>query len=267
MKKTWRVRLCESLRGNGKYRAAVMGAVMVLCVLAVALGTRAGTVATAGTVRDLPIYSVKRDDKVISISFDAAWGDEQTQPLIDILARYGIKTTFFVVGEWVEKYPHQVKALADAGHEVMNHSESHPYMTKLSASEQVRELEACNDRIEAITGVRPTLFRAPYGDYNNTVVGTARSCGLFTIQWDVDSLDWKDLTPSQMYERIVPKVQPGSIVLFHNGGKYTPDALPMILEALLRDGYKIVPISELIYTENYTVDLNGRQIPRATLSE
>ena len=266
MMERWIRRWKEALRGNGKYRAAVMGAVAVLCICAVALGMRAGSVATAGELRDLPIYSVKRDDKVISISFDAAWGDEQTQPLIDILAKYGVKTTFFVVGDWVTKYPHQIKALAEAGHEVMNHSDTHPYMTKLAPAKQAAELNACSDRIEAITGVRPTLFRAPYGDYDNTVVGTARENGMFTIQWDIDSLDWKDLTPQQMYDRIVPKVQPGSIILFHNGGKHTPEALPMILEALLADGYRIVPISELIYTENYTIDHTGRQIPRVTLS-
>ena len=253
-------------RGNGKYRAMVIGAVAALCVGAMTLGLRAGEVAVAGTLRDLPIYSVRRDDKVVAISFDAAWGDEQTQTLIDILAEYQVKTTFFVVGDWVTKYPHQIKALAEAGHEIMNHSDTHPHMTKLNAAEQAAELNACNDRIEAITGVRPTLFRAPYGEYDNTVVGTARDCGMFTIQWDVDSLDWKDLTAAQMCDRILPKIRPGSIVLFHNGGKHTPEALPLILRQLLADGYKIVPISELIYTEHYTIDHEGRQIPRVKLS-
>ncbi len=252
--------------GQRKYRTAVMGTVGLLCVCAVAVGLRAGSVAASAEKRDLPIYNVKRDDKVIAISFDAAWGDEQTQPLIDILAEFDVKTTFFVVGDWVDKYPHQVKALHDAGHEVMNHSNKHPYMTKLSRQQMEAELNGCNDKIEAITGVRPTLFRAPYGDYNNAVVGCARDCGMFTIQWDLDSLDWKDLTPAQMYERIVPKVQPGSIILFHNGGKHTPEALPDILRALIDDGYQIVKISDLIYSDNYTIDHAGTQIPKVDIN-
>ena len=226
----------------------------------------AHTQPAAAVTRKLPVYCTDRADNVIALTFDAAWGDEDTPTLIDILGRYQIRATFFVVGEWVDRCAESVKALHDAGHEVMNHSDTHPYMTKLAPAKQAAELNACSDRIEAITGVRPTLFRAPYGDYDNTVVGTARENGMFTIQWDIDSLDWKDLTPQQMYDRIVPKVQPGSIILFHNGGKHTPEALPMILEALLADGYRIVPISELIYTENYTIDHTGRQIPRVTLS-
>ena len=252
--------------GQRKYRTAVMGTVGLLCICAVAVGLRAGSVAASAEKRDLPIYNVKRDDKVIAISFDAAWGDEQTQTLIDILAEFDIKTTFFVVGDWVDKYPHQIKALHEAGHEIMNHSNKHPYMTKLSREQMETELNSCNDKIEAITGVRPTLFRAPYGDYNNAVVGCARDCGMFTIQWDIDSLDWKDLTPEQMYDRIVPKVQPGSIILFHNGGKYTPEALPNILQALIDDGYKIVKISDLIYYENYTIDHAGTQIPKVDIN-
>ena len=222
MMKQWADAVGSLFRGQRKYRTAVMGTVGLLCVCAMVIGLRAGRVSAAAEARDLPIYNVQRDDKVIAISFDAAWGDEQTQPLMDILAEYQVKTTFFVVGEWVDKYPEQVKALADAGHEVMNHSNKHPHMTKLSREEMTAELNGCNDKIEAITGVRPILFRAPYGDYNNAVVGCARDCGMFTIQWDVDSLDWKDLSPAQIRERVVPKVKPGSIVLFHNGGKHTP---------------------------------------------
>lgn len=266
MMKQWADAVGSLFRGQRKYRTAVMGTVGLLCVCAMVIGLRAGRVSAAAEARDLPIYNVQRDDKVIAISFDAAWGDEQTQPLMDILAEYQVKTTFFVVGEWVDKYPEQVKALAEAGHEVMNHSNKHPHMTKLSREEMAAELNGCNDKIEAITGVRPILFRAPYGDYNNAVVGCARDCGMFTIQWDVDSLDWKDLTPAQIRERVVPKVKPGSIVLFHNGGKHTPEALPAVLKALQEDGYRIVPVSELIYRDNYSIDHAGMQVPKVHIN-
>ena len=114
------------------------------------------------------------------------WGNEDTQELIDILAQYNVKATFFVVGDWVDKYPESVKALHDAGHEVMNHSNTHAHMSKLSREEIVADVEACNDKIEAVTGVRPTLIRPPYGEYNDTVISTIRSIGMEPIQWDVD---------------------------------------------------------------------------------
>ena len=193
------------------------------------------------------------------------WGNEDTQELIDILARYNVKATFFVVGDWVDKYPESVKALHDAGHEVMNHSNTHAHMSKLSRDEIIADVEACNDKIEAVTGVRPTLIRPPYGEYNDTVISAIRSIGMEPIQWDVDSLDWKDLPASEITQRVTGKVQPGSIVLFHNAALHTPEALPAILETLLQEGYTFVPISQLILPgtcgTGYTIDHAGRQCP------
>ena len=200
-------------------------------------------VGTAATTRQLPIYCVQRDQKLVSISFDAAWGNEDTQQLIDILEKYKVKATFFVVGEWVDKYPESVKALADAGHEVMNHSNTHAHYPQLSADQVVADLNACNDKIEAVTGVRPTLVRLPYGDYDDNSINAVRSIGMEPIQWDVDSLDWKDLEAPEIIKRVTGKVQSGSIVLFHNAALHTPEALPTIIETLLQEGYTFVPIS------------------------
>lgn len=241
-------------------RVYVICGVLSLCILALALGYSAGTQEVSGSARELPIYNVKRDDKVVALSFDAAWGNEQTQKLIDILAEYNVKTTFFVVGDWVDKYPESVAALHNAGHEVMNHSNTHPHMPSLSKSDIQKQIEDCNKKIAAITGVTPTLFRAPYGDYNNNLILTLKGMGMYTIQWNIDSLDWKELTPEQMTARIIPKVTPGSIILFHNGGKYTPDVLPSILSTLQNDGYKIVKVSEIIYYDNYVINNAGMQI-------
>ena len=179
-----------------------------------------------------PIYSVQRDDRVVSLSFDAAWGNEDTQMLIDILNKYNVHATFFVVGEWVDKYPESVKALADAGNEVMNHSSTHPHMAQLSAEQIQTEVNTCADKIEAVTGTRPTLFRCPYGEYNDTVVSTINGLGMHVIQWDVDSLDWKGLSSDEITSRVLTRVQPGSIVLFHNAAEHTPEALAGITEKL-----------------------------------
>ena len=216
-------------------------------------------VGASATERQLPIYCVQKDYKVLSISFDAAWGNEDTQQLIDILGKYNVKATFFVVGEWVDKYPESVKALHDAGHEIMNHSSDHAHFNSLSTDEIIADLNACNDKIEAVTGVRPILFRCPYGEYDDHVINATRSIGMEAIQWDVDSLDWKDLSATDITKRVTSKVQPGSIVLFHNAAKNTPEALPSIIEYLLQEGYSFVPISEIILKGEYTIDHTGRQ--------
>ena len=215
----------------------------------------------SATDRQLPIYCVQRDQKMLAISFDAAWGNEDTQQLIDILGKYNVKATFFVVGDWVDKYPESVKALHDAGHEVMNHSNTHAHYPQLSPQEVVDDLNACNDKIEAVTGVRPTLVRLPYGDYDDNAIRAVRSTGMEPIQWDVDSLDWKELPAQEIAQRVTGKVQPGSIVLFHNAAKHTPEALPSILTALIQEGYTFVPISQIILDGEYTIDHTGRQCP------
>ena len=120
-------------------------------------------VGVSASKRSLPVYSVERSDKVVALSFDAAWGNEDTQTLIDILDRYGVNTTFFVVGDWVDKYPESVRALADAGNEVMNHSSDHAHFSSLTSEQIKADVTACNEKIAAITGVTPTLFRCPYG--------------------------------------------------------------------------------------------------------
>lgn len=246
-------------------RTGIMLALVVLLAFSLVYIGKSDVLPVANTKRDLPIYCVQKPEteKVVAMSFDAAWGNEDTGQLIDIMNKYNVKTTFFVVGGWVDKFPESVKQLSDAGHEIMNHSDTHPHMTQLSADKMKEEVQNCDEKIEKITGAKPTLFRAPYGDYNNAVVGAMRDTGHFTIQWDVDSLDWKDLSAAEITDRVLKKVKPGSIILFHNAAKHTPEALPAIIESLQKDGYKIVPVSQLIYKENFTVDNAGMQIPNS----
>ncbi len=244
-------------------RTLIVGVAILVLVFTALCFSKTEILSVSGAKRDLPIYCVDTgEEKLVAISFDAAWGNEDTQQLIDILEKYKVKATFFVVGEWVDKFPESVKALSDAGHEVMNHSNTHPHMTQISKEKMKKEVEECNEKIEKVTGKRPNLFRAPYGDYNNDVVQAVRECGCYTIQWDVDSLDWKDLSAAEITKRVTEKVNCGSIVLFHNAAKHTPEALPGIIEKLQSDGYKFVPISEIIYTENYAIDQAGKQYQR-----
>ena len=242
-------------------RRALCGTLaVILAAAAILAAVNAPAVVGASAVkRSLPVYSVERDGKYVSLSFDAAWGNEDTAELIDILGRYGVKATFFLVGEWVDKYPESVLALAGAGMEVMNHSDTHPHMAKLDMDAISAEITACNDKIEAITGTRPTLFRCPYGEYDDHVIDTVTALGMTAVQWDTDSLDWKGLSAGEISRRILDNVQPGSIVLFHNAAEHTPEALGGIIESLLADGYTIVPIGSLLLNGEYTIDHTGRQ--------
>ena len=173
-----------------------------------------------------------------------------------------MKATFFVVGDWVERYPESVAQLHDAGMEIMNHSNDHAHYNSLSAKEIIADVTACNEKIAAITGVTPTLIRCPYGEYDDHVIAAIRSMGMEPIQWDVDSLDWKGLSAKEIQNRVLDKVQPGSIVLFHNAAENTPEALPGIIESLQADGYSIVPVSQILLEGEYIIDNSGRQCPK-----
>ena len=234
---------------------------LAICLVVAAVVVIAGSVSIlASQNRKLPIYCVKTDKKQIAISFDAAWGNDDTETLIKILKEYNVPATFFVVGAWVDKYPESVKALNDAGHRIENHSNTHPHMPQLSTDQIKNEIESCNTKIKAVTGRCPTLIRVPYGDYDNAVIETVDKLKMFTIQWDVDSLDWKEnATPDSICKRVTSKVKNGSIVLFHNDADHTPKALPNILKCLKDEGYEFVFIEDLIYKENYEIIHDGTQ--------
>lgn len=227
----------------------------------IALTSTVQAIQTASAQREIPIYCVDTDKKQVALSFDAAWGNEQTEHLLDILDKYNVKTTFFLVGDWVEKYPESVKEISKRGHDVGNHSNTHPHMTQMSVDDMNTQIQTCNEKIKALTGNCPTLFRAPYGDYNNDVVKTVKANNMYCVQWDVDSLDWKDPTPNQITLNITNKLKDGSIILMHNGATNTPKALPMVIEAIKAQGYEIVPISQILLKGNYTTDVQGKMLP------
>lgn len=252
------MKFIQTLSRKGAVLLAAAGIILVGTVFC-RLKMPAPAMQTAQTDRILPIYSVERDNKTVALSFDAAWGNEDTQQLIDILNDHGVKATFFLVGQWVDRYPESVKALAEAGMDVMNHSDDHAHFSQLSEQDIISNVNACNDKIEAITGTRPTLFRCPYGEYDNHVVSAVNSMGMHVIQWNVDSLDWKELSAQEITARVTKQVVPGSIILFHNAALHTPEALPGIIEYLQQDGYEILPVSQLILSGDTVIDHTGRQ--------
>lgn len=209
---------------------------------------------------NLPIYSVEREGKTVAITFDAAWEDKDAADIMAILAKYNVRATVFVTGDFADRCPKTVQALAAAGHEIANHSDAHPHPNKLSDEQLKADTQKCDEKIKALTGKNVPLYRSPYGEYNDKVVQTIHSMGYSFIQWDTDSLDYENLTPDEITKRVVSRTKPGSIVLFHIGTKNGAKALPTILQSLADDGYTFLPVSELIYKEGFYIDHKGRQI-------
>lgn len=244
---------------NKKKVAAICGAIVLL--IGIIFGQDVKSVVCGYALKKLPIYYVDRDDKKIAISFDCAWGNEYTAKILEETERYEVRCTFFTVSFWAEKYPDDLKRIAER-HEVGTHSKTHPHMSKLSQAAVMEELDYSCRVIEKTINKPVTLFRAPFGEYNDNVIEQAEKKGLYVIQWDVDSLDWKNLSASDIALRVISKVKSGSIILCHNNGLHTAESLPLIFSDLQSKGYEFVPIGELIYKNGYVMGHDGAQIKK-----
>lgn len=208
----------------------------------------------------LPIYNVQTEEKKIAFTMNCAWSADDIDDILETLRSNEVKITFFMVGEWVDKYPEAVKKIYEEGHEIGNHSNTHPHVNKLTYEQNLEEIEKCSQKIEQITGKRPTLYRAPYGEYNDTVVKVGFENEYYVIQWNKDTLDYQALTGEQMWKRIGSNLQNGDIILSHNGTAHTSDSLDMLIKNIKEKGFEIVKVSDLIYKENYEINNNGTQI-------
>lgn len=251
-----------SLKGKLK----IIAGFIVLVALAVFVGQYyfddAKEIVTALAGKDAlkPVYRVDTEEKKIAISFDATWGAERTDDILKILDENGVKATFFLVNIWLEDYPEKAKEIAAKGHEIGLHSTTHPHFTQLSKSQMKEELTKNKDMVKKVTGFNSTVFRPPFGDYNNDVINIAKDVGLTTIQWSIDSLDWKEnLSAQDITSRIMQNVDKGAIILMHNDGQYTPDVIKVVLPELKRQGYQIVPVSDLLIKGDWYVDSEGVQ--------
>lgn len=207
----------------------------------------------------VPIYNVDTNKQRISITINCAWNADDIDQILDILDRCNVKVTFFMVGDWVDKYSDYVKKISEAGHEIANHSNSHPHVNSLSYEQNVEEIKICTDKIKNITGKEVKLYRCPYGEYNDTVIKSAEDNEYKVIQWSIDTLDYEGLDESQMLDRINKNLKNGSIILMHNGTENTANSLEGIIKNIQSKGYNIVKVSELLYSENYEIDANGTQ--------
>ena len=263
----------QKIRHNFQDAAHIVRTLMVvalgigaIAISAMYLSKEAVTADSSHVVngRALPIYCVETDAPKIALTFDAAWGNEDTADILAILEKHDVKVTFFMTGGWIENYPEDVKAIYEAGHDLGNHSQTHPDMATISTEEIRQELMGPYESVKELTGYEMSLFRPPYGSYNNELIETASDCGFYTIQWDVDSLDWKDYGVDSIINTVCnhKHLGNGSIILCHNGSKYTAQALDTLITNLKAQGYEFVKLTDLIYTDNYYMDHEGRQHPQ-----
>ncbi len=239
---------------------ALFSTVIALFIIAFAVtNNEENVIVTSANAKELPIYNVQTNENKIALTMNCAWNADDIDKILEILEENQVKITFFVVGEWANKYPEALKKMASKGHEIANHSDTHPHVNNLSSEANIKEIENCSQKIENITGKKTTLYRAPYGEYNNTVIKSAKEAGHTAIQWNLDTLDYTGLTGEEMWARLNGKLQKGSIILMHNGTEHTADSLNMLLNNIKKEGFQVVTVSSLIYKDGYIIDNNGTQ--------
>lgn len=245
-----------------KIQTYIVSVLTVAVLIGVASIGRIKTIPTVANEKYLPIYNVQTTENKIAFTMNCAWSADDIDNILETLKQNNVQITFFAVGNWVDQYPEAVKKIAEAGHEIGTHSNTHPHVNKLSAEKNLEEIKLSVNKIEKIINQKVTLYRTPYGEYNDTVIKTAKENGYYPIQWNLDTLDYEGKTGEEMWSRLKGKLKNGSIILSHNGTKHTADSLDMLIKNIQKSGFKITTVSNLIYKENYTINNNGTQIPK-----
>ena len=242
------------------YLVSVVTVVVLFCV-ANTISLNENSVQTSAKVQKLlPIYNVQTEEKKVAFTMNCAWNADDIDSILKTLDDNNTKITFFMVGDWIEKFPEAAQKIYESGHEIASHSDTHPHVNNLSYEKNIEEIEKSNDKIEKITGKRTKIYRAPYGEYNDTVIKAATDKGYYAIQWNLDILDYNGLTGDEMWSRIEDKLNSGDIILSHNGTKNTANSLDMLIKNIKQKGFEVVTISDLIYKDNYYINSNGTQI-------
>lgn len=236
--------------------------VAILLGIAFFIKNQSNLLEVSSSEKRLPIYSVKTTDKKVALTMNCAWNADDIDLILETLKKTNTKITFFMVGDWVDKNPESVKKISEAGHEIGNHSNTHPHVNNLSLEKNISEIEECSKKIESIINKKVNLYRGPYGEYNNTVIEAAEQKEYKVIQWNLDTLDYKGLTGQEMWKRLDGKLVPGSIILSHNGTDHTADSLEYLINNIKKSGFEIVTVSDLIYESDYYIDSTGAQIKK-----
>ena len=243
-----------------KIQTYIVSILTVAVLIVVANIGNVKTIQTSATTKLLPIYNVQTEENKIAFTMNCAWNVDDIDSILETLKNNGEHITFFMVGNWVDKYPEAVKKIYEAGHEIGSHSNTHPHVNNLSSEKNLEEIKLSVSKIEKITGQKINLYRAPYGEYNDTVIQVAQENGYYIIQWNLDTLDYEGLTGDEMWNRLENRLVKGSIILSHNGTKHTADSLDMLIKNIKSQGFEITTVSDLIYKDNYIINNNGIQI-------
>lgn len=243
------------------YAVSIVTVVFLFCVASNFNNDNQTAVETSATNEKLlPIYNVQTEENKVAFTMNCAWNADDIDSILETLENNNTKITFFMVGDWIEKFPEAVRKIQEAGHEIASHSDTHPHVNNLSYEENIEEIEKSNDKIEKITGRRTKIYRAPYGEYNDTVIKAVQDKGYYCIQWNLDTLDYTGLTGNEMWDRLKDKIKAGDIILSHNGTKHTADSLDMLIKNIKQKEFEVVRVSDLIYQEEYTINSSGTQI-------
>ncbi|WP_372633344.1 polysaccharide deacetylase family protein [Cohnella sp.] len=243
-------------------------AVMVLASVVTFLALRGGSAASASAGQSKPsgihwtewerkyegvfVLSASRESRKVALTFDDVPDPRFTPRVLDILKRKGVRASFFVVGTRARKYPDQVRRIHREGHDIGNHSYSHPDFSKMSLARVQEQIMRAETAIAAAVGFRPRLVRPPYGEIVPRQLDWAKKRGYTVVNWDVDSSDWRQLSANQIFRNVTRAVRPGSVVLMHAGGgegqslSGTVEALPRIIDWLREHDYEPVALTELL---------------------
>ncbi|WP_269318319.1 LysM peptidoglycan-binding domain-containing protein [Exiguobacterium sp. KJ 601] len=231
-------------------RKGIRGAMALFILLAMVITQSISVSAAASKF----VTSVNTTSKVVALTFDDGADGANTNKILDILAKNNVKATFFLTGSGANNHPQYIKNIAAKGHQLGNHSYTHPDFTKLTATQMKSELDRTEALTKSLTGkTTKPIFRAPFGAVNSTVLSGVGAAGYgYTIQWNIDTIDWKGLTASQINTKVQTNIKPGSIVLMHTGAGApgTPLALPTMISQLKAKGYKFVTVSQLLAYQN-----------------
>ena len=236
--------------------------VAVLFTISIFVNNKQTLEVSSSTNENLPIYNVQTEENAVSLTMNCAWNADDIDSILDTLNKCNVKITFFIVGDWADKYPEAVKKISENGHEIGNHSNTHPHVNKLNIDKNCEEITKCSEKLKNITGKEVNLYRCPYGEYNNTVINAANSLNYYSIQWSLDTLDYTGLTGNEMWNRLDRKLKKGDIILMHNGTKHTADSLELLIKNIQSKGLEIKKVSDILYKENYKINENGTQIKK-----
>ena len=239
--------------------------VAVLFTISIFVNNKQTLEVSSSTNENLPIYNVQTEENAVSLTMNCAWNADDIDSILDTLNKYNIKITFFIVGDWADKYPEAVKKINENGHEIGNHSNTHPHVNKLNIDKNCEEITKCSEKLKNITGKEVNLYRCPYGEYNNIVINAANSLNYYPIQWSLDTLDYTGLTGNEMWNRLDGKLKKGDIILMHNGTKHTADSLELLIKNIQSKGLEIKKVSDILYKENYKINENGTQVIKNSL--